>query len=141
MATKEQAPVYLVRKGNALFPELQMDLERLQAIPNGRSVRVELKQPRSNERLRLYWRMLSYVREATDCAPTSEYLHSAIKLELGFGTPVRLRNGMTVLVPSSVAFDKMEEPEFHTFFNKAVEFLTSTYGFDVLGFYNQERAA
>lgn len=138
---KEQAPVYLVRKGNALFPQLQMDLERLQAIPQGHSVRVELKQPRNNERLRLYWRMLSYVREATDCAPTSEYLHSAIKLELGFGTPVRLRNGMTVLVPSSVAFDKMEEPEFHIFFNKAVEFLTATYGFDVLGFYNQERAA
>lgn len=137
---KEQAPVYLVRKGNSLVAELQSDLERIQAIPNGQRVRVELKQPRNNDRLRLYWRMLSYVREATDCAPTSEYLHSAVKLELDFGTPVKLQNGMKVLVPSSIAFDKMDEPEFQKFFDRAVQFLTATYGFDALGFY-QERAA
>lgn len=132
---KEKEEFWLVRKGNALVPEFHGDLDRIQAIPQGQRVRVEIKQGRSLPRLKLYWRMLSYVRDATDCAPTSEYLHSAVKLELGFGTPVKLRNGMMVLVPSSIAFDKMDEPTFTDFFNRASEYLAATYGMDPLGFY------
>jgi len=137
MSKKETAPIYMRRTGSVLTPELRMDRDAIDRIPNGARVRVEITEPRSVNRLRLYWRMLSYVRDATDCAPTSEYLHSAIKLELGFGTPVKLRNGMMVLVPASVAFDKMTEEEFRAFFDRAVEFLAATYGFDPLAFYQE----
>lgn len=141
MAKHPEKPIYAFQRvNNSLVPEMSFDLAALDGIAQGERVRVEIRQFRNNGRLRLYWRMLSYVREATECAPTSEYLHSAIKLELGFGTPVRLRNGMTVLVPSSVAFESMDEPEFLKFFDRAVEFLTATYGFDALGFYKEQTA-
>lgn len=141
MAKKtEKQPVYMVRKANVLVPELHCDWEAVKAIPEGQRVKVEITEPRNLDRLRLYWRMLSYVRDATECAPTSEHLHSAIKLELGYGTPVRLR-GLTVLVPASIAFDKMDETEFRGFFDRAVEFLTRTYGFNALAFYDEGKAA
>ena len=138
-AAKDKAPVYFRRVGWALVPELQIDVEALAKIPVNARVRVEISEPRSVNRLRLYWRMLAYVRDATDCAPTSEHLHSAIKLELGYGIPVRLSSGVKVLVPGSIAFDKMSEDEFRGFFDRAVAFLTETFGFNALQFYDEER--
>jgi hypothetical protein len=81
--------------------------------------------------------MLSYVVEATECAANSETLHSAIKLELGYGTPVKLRNGMMVLVPGSIAFESMDEPTFNGFFGRAQEWIAKTYGIDPLSFMEQ----
>lgn len=131
---KETAPVFMVRKGNFLCPEMRADLERIEAIKQGERVRVEIKQSRSVPKLRLYWRMLSYVVESTECAANSETLHSAIKLELGYGTPVKLRNGMMVLVPGSIAFESMDEPTFDAFFQRSQEWLAKTYGIDPLAF-------
>lgn len=140
MAKKsEKAPIFMVRRGNTLHPEMRLDVDAIHAISEGQRVKVEITEPRNLDRLRLYWRMLSYVRDATECAPTSEHLHSAIKLELGYGTPVRLR-GLTVLVPASIAFDKMDETEFRGFFDRAVKFLADTYGFDPLEFYKDQAA-
>jgi hypothetical protein len=140
-AKKSERPVYAFQRvSNSLVPEMSFDLAALDGIAQGERVRVEIKQWRNSGRMRLYWKMLSYVREATECAPTSEALHSAIKLELGFGTPVRLRNGMTVLVPASISFEAMEEQEFVAFLDRAVEFLSATYGFDALGFYKDQAA-
>ena len=134
---KDAAPIFMIRKGNSLAPEMRADLERIEAIKQGDRVRVEIKQSRSIPKLRLYWRMLSYVVEATECAANSETLHSAIKLELGYGTPVKLRNGMMVLVPGSIAFESMDEPTFNAFFQRAQEWIAKTYGIDPLSFMEQ----
>jgi hypothetical protein len=131
---KDAAPIFMIRKGTNLCPEMRADLERIEAIKPGERVRVEIRQSRSVPKLRLYWRMLSYVVEATECAANSETLHSAIKLELGYGTPVKLRNGMMVLVPGSIAFESMDEPTFDAFFQRAQEWIAKTYGIDPLAF-------
>jgi hypothetical protein len=79
--------------------------------------------------------MLSDVVSATDCAITPERLHEVLKLELGIVDLIRLPNGMTVALPGSIAFEKMDEDEFVAFFKRAEEWLASTYG------YVNERAA
>lgn len=130
MAKKPEKPVYaFIRQGNALLPELEMDSRALEGIPNGQRVRVEIKEFRSAPRLRAYWAMLHEVVAATECAPSAERLHEAMKLELGIVDLVKVGT-MTVAIPGSIAFDKMDEPEMVEWFRTAERFLSEKYGYE-----------
>lgn len=131
MAKKPDKPVYaFVRKGNYLLPEMQQDARALDGIAQGERVRVEIRQWRNLDRNRAYWAMLGDVVAATECALTPERLHDVIKLELKVVDLIRLPNGMTVALPGSIAFDKMEEAEFVAFFKAAEKWLSETYGYE-----------
>jgi hypothetical protein len=125
---KEATPVHLVRRGLALVPELDMDAAVIEAIPQGHSVRVEIKQHRSHDRLRAYWATLHEVVKATECAVTAERLHEAMKLELGIVDLVKVGR-LTVAIPGSIAFDKMTESEMAEYFQIAERWLAATYGY------------
>ena len=125
---KDKQPIYMVRKGLALVPELEMDAQAITCIPNGHSVRVELRQYRSLPRLRAYWAMLHEVVAATECAASAERLHEAMKLELGIVDLVKVGN-LTVAIPGSIAFDRMNEAKMSEFFNIAQRWLAEKYGY------------
>lgn len=136
MAKKPEKPVYaFIRQGNALVPELEMDRRALEGIGQGQRVRVEIKEFRSAPRLRAYWAMLHDVVAATECAPSAERLHEAMKLELGIVDLVKVGT-MTVAIPGSIAFDKMTEAEMVEWFRISERFLAEKYGYEP-----QERAA
>ena len=77
MAKRPDKPVYsFVRKGNALWPELEYDAHALDGIAQGQRVRVDIKEWRNVERLRAYWAMLHDVVAATGANRlTAERLH------------------------------------------------------------------
>jgi len=130
MAKKPEKPVYaFIRRGNHLVPELEMDLRALEGIGQGQRVRLEIKEFRNLDRHRAYWAMLQDVVDATDRALSSERLHEVLKLETGVIDLVRLPTGLTVAVPGSISFDKMDESEFVKFFARAQEWLSRTYGY------------
>jgi hypothetical protein len=130
MAKKPDKPVYsFIRKGNALFPEMDYDLRALDGVANGQRVRLEIREWRNLDRLRAYWSLLHEAVASTGMSIGAEKLHEVIKLETGLVDLIRLPNGMTVAIPSSIALDKMSEPEFITFFQSAEEFLARVYGF------------
>ena len=128
MAKKEKPEIYVQRVGNRLVPEFAMDEEAIMRFPSGQRIRVDLRTGRSPSRLRLYWQILDKLVDATGCSPNSDALHDAIKLELGFGTPVRMPSGLTILVPRSVAFERMKEEDFIPYFNRAIEWIATNYG-------------
>lgn len=137
MAKKSERPRYGFRKrGFALWPDMALDARMLESFAEGELVHVEIKTFRNNDRLRAYFAMLNDVIEATDCALSPEKLHELVKLETGCVDLVRLPSGMTVALPGSVAFDRMTETEFHTYFRRAEQWLAQTYGF-----IREERAA
>lgn len=127
---KRERPVYrFIRRGMTLRPAMEYDCAALDGIAHNEEVTVEIKQGRSRPRLRAYFAMLDDCVSATGCAPSKEALHEAVKLNTGHGVPVRLANGMTLLVPGSIAFDAMTEQEFIKFFRAAEEWLAREYGF------------
>jgi len=123
----ERPPIYVYRKGDALFGEMGMDREMIRAFPEGQRIRVDLRTGRVPERLRFYWAFLAKVIAATECAPTKEALHDVIKLNTGFTTPVNVK-GYTVLVPRSISFDAMSEDEFSQFLESAIRWIAESYG-------------
>lgn len=130
MAKKPEKPVYaFIRQGNALVPELEFDQRALAGIENGQRVRVDIKEFRSAPRLRAYWAMLHDVVAATECAPSAERLHEAMKLELGIVDLVKVGH-MTVAIPGSIAFDRMTEAEMVEWFRIAERFLAEKYGYE-----------
>lgn len=131
MAKRPDKPVYgFIRRGNYLVPEMEMDARALDGIAQGQRVRVEIREWRNLDRLRAYWAMLHDVVAATGANRlTAERLHEVLKLHNGCVDVVMLPSGMPVAIPASIALDKMSEPEFIAFFEKAQEWLAATYGY------------
>lgn len=130
MAKKaSERPVYAFRRrGDALVPEMDFDCRALDGIAQNERVRIEIKAFRSVPRLRAYWMMLHDVVTATECAPSAERLHEAMKLELGIVDHVQV-GGFKVAIPASIAFDKFTESEMVEYFNLAQRWLAETYGY------------
>lgn len=125
--SSEAAPIYCVRRGDALIGEMQYDRDRIAAMPAGDRIKVELSTGRSPARLRWYWQFLHAVVKATDAAPDAESLHSLVKMHTGYVTPVMVR-GMPFVVPRSISFASMPEDEFVGFLQRAERFIAESYG-------------
>jgi hypothetical protein len=118
-----------VRRGMSLVPQTAHDALLLESIAEGELVRTECHQWRNGKRNSAYWAMLKECIDATGCALNTDVLHDAVKLATGHVNLVRLKNGMTVAVPASIAFDKMTEAEMITYFQAAEKVLAEEYGF------------
>ena len=136
MAKDENPTIYMIRKGAALLPEMGVDADLIQRIAPGVRVKVQISEGRSQPRLRLYWAYLGRVVAATQCAPTSEALHAAVKIGVGLVTQVTLK-GWSVNVPRSVAFDKMSETEFSEFMQNAEAWIIENFGVSIADAFNE----
>lgn len=88
-----------------------------------------LTQPRSLPFNGLYWATLTNIVENTGIAPTSNHLHDALVKLSGFVSVITDIHGNPVdMVRDSTAFDKMDEPEFHEYVEKAIMVLANRFG-------------
>ncbi|MBX5206733.1 hypothetical protein [Rhizobium sp. NZLR11] len=127
MAKTEAPPIYLLRSGDKLIGEMQLDRDRIAEFPAGERIKVTLSTGRSPKRLRFWWSFLHEVVKATEAAPTAEALHETVKLCTGYTSPVSIK-GMTVMVPRSISFASMTEEEFSTFLDHGLRFIATNYG-------------
>jgi hypothetical protein len=125
-------PIYMRRVGSTLQCVSAMDQELLTSYGEGVDLEVNISRKRSLPQLRLYWSILGKVVEATDAYPTAEHLHDAIKLELGYVRPIRKIDGSLRFLPDSVALHEMEQPDFQVYFDRAMQLIAQTFGFDPL---------
>lgn len=127
---RERAPIIMRRKGNHLEPASQFDAEMVAELAFDRDIEVSIKQRRSLPQMRAYWAMLANVVEATECYPTAERLHEAIKIDCGYCTQFKTLRGAPVLQADSIAFSRMDGVEFSGFFKRAERLIAETYGID-----------
>jgi hypothetical protein len=125
--SSETAPFYVIRDGDRLIGEMEMDREMIREFPAGQRIKVDLYTGRVPSRLRFYRAFLREVRKATHCAVTDDALHGAVKLGTGFTEDVKLA-GYIVKIPASVAFRAMDEQTFGIFLNEALAFIAREYG-------------
>lgn len=132
MSKRDTPPLVLRRTERGLEAMNRLSADELEKFELHSDVEVTMKKRRSLPQLRLFWAMLQNVVEATDAYPTAEHLLDSIKMELGFTTPMRLLSGEVIFVPDSIALSRMDSEQFRNFFDRTVELLTRTYGFDPL---------
>lgn len=125
LSDTERAPIMMRRTAHGLFPVAAYDLERLDRYSIGATVEVRIMQRRSLPQQRLYWSILARVVENTDQWPSSEHLHEALKLHLGYTQPLRTVDGRTTWRPDSTAFAAMDAAEFKVFFDRSMELIST----------------
>lgn len=125
--SSETPSIYCIRRGQALVGELNADRERIAEIKEGERVRIDVRTGRVPSRLRFYWAFLREVVKATGAAPHEKALHQIIKLRTGYTDDV-IMSGYVIKVPSSIAFEAMDEQTFSNFLNDALAFIASEFG-------------
>ncbi|MDI6026765.1 hypothetical protein QBK99_11240 [Corticibacterium sp. UT-5YL-CI-8] len=130
MTKKTDKPVYaFIRRGNAMLPEMEYDLQALDGIAQGQKVRLEIKQWRNLDRLRAYWATLQDCVDATGCAPSKDALDAYVRPAVGFVSAIRLASGHMVGVPRAINTSECDEPEMIAFFKAAEELLAREFGY------------
>ena len=137
---RETAPLVLRRTERGLEPRSRLARDILEQYALHSDVEITIKKRRSSRQLARYWVMLTEVVEATGAWPSAEKLHEALKLDLGFVTPMRLLDGRMVYIPDSAAMSKMDAAEFRRFFDAAAARLAEVCGFDPLAETEKEAA-
>ena len=125
----ETAPTYAIRTPQGLVPEMAIDAAEFEKYPLGARVRVKITNPRSRPHHRKYWAILAGWVKATDAAYSADTLHTAIKLKLGYTDQIKMA-GVVKEVPKSIDFNSMDQAEFNEFYERAMELLARTGGFD-----------
>jgi hypothetical protein len=123
----ENPPCYVIRDGDRLVGEMEMDRDLIRQFPAGQRIRVELRTGRVPKRLAFYWAFLRNVVEATHCAPNEKILHQLVKLRTGHTDDV-IMGGYVIKVPASISFENMDEPTFQKFLLSALEFIALEFG-------------
>lgn len=123
--TKERSPAILVRrKGATLVGLADMDVELITRFDADTTLQLRVVQERHAGRHRLYWAILTIVARNLETPMRPEWLHGAVKLMLGVSVVVPFGD-RDVLIPGSIAFDSMSEPEFRDFLDRFLDLVVT----------------
>ena len=117
--------VLLYKQMGALRPADELAEEVLQKIPSGTLVSVDVKRGRSLPMHRKFWKMIQIVTDNQTAYPNAEAVCAAFKVATGHCTYIETPVGRCAL-PKSISFANMDQSEFETFYEKAVDYCTTT---------------
>ncbi|SHH03445.1 hypothetical protein [Bradyrhizobium erythrophlei] len=106
-----------------LVPYANYDRDMFEELPFNKVLRVNLAQQRSAPRHRLYRVVLRLVVKNTDLFVSEDSLHKTLLLGCGVVEPIMTTAGEIIMIPSSTAFDAMNEETFKAYFDKAMEII------------------
>lgn len=118
----------MVRTIHGLMPDPsdERSLGLLKGVPLGALVQVDVVRPRNIARHRLYWLLCGTIAKAIPGNLTAENLSDVLKIETGHCKIIKGSRDLYKL-PRSIAFHKMEEPEFAAFLDRCCEFICRTW--------------
>ena len=121
----------LHKVGTVLRPSDDESAELLRKIAPGQPMRWTVHPKRNVRQHRLYWALVNLAHDnlPEDIAanwPTPELLSDGIKMACGLVEPrLNPKTGDTFLKLKSIAFDEMDQLEFQTFFEMALEVIAT----------------
>jgi len=116
-------PLLMVRRGAMFHPADDLAAEDMLAVPNGKPVLVEVRNPRSLPQHRLLFKMIREVARATPTPISENALRQWLTVRTGHVDVMPLGFGKTYEAPRSWAFDKMTQPEFRKLFEDVVQLI------------------
>lgn len=108
-----------------LRPTNRVSQEAYDQIPLGSDVKAEITRPRNLLHHRKWFALLQVIYPHQTLYPTMDTFLAAIKCALGYGETVKLPDGRTVIVPSSISFAKMDQSAFEGFYARALDLITT----------------
>jgi len=114
--------LWLVRVGGekALRAYDSQSGELLEALPNGKMLKAEVTHHRSHAQLRWYWGLIRLVHSNQSRYSTAERLEEMLRVAAGHCDTMITPEGMTVKVPRSIAFAKMDQTQFNSFKDQVI---------------------
>lgn len=114
-----------VKQLGVLRPVDENGEDALRHLKHGVIVEIEVKTRRRIKHHRLYWALISKVWENIDHDdfPTPENLSDTVKLCVGVREQLILPDGSFSFKPGSIAFHKMDQTEFNTFYDRVCDLL------------------
>jgi hypothetical protein len=115
--------ILVTRHNQTLVPFDELAEDAISGLSSTKPYMVKLVKSRSVKHNRLYFRCIASIIKYGGFEGTRDELHHLTKLEAGCVKLVQL-NGITFRIADSTAFDKMDQPAFNEYFDKAFIFWT-----------------
>jgi hypothetical protein len=119
------ATLFLRKTVGGLKPSNRISQEAYDAIPLNAEVKAEITRPRHLVHHRKWFALLQVIFPHQTAYPTMDSFLAAIKCALGHGETVKLPDGRTVLVPGSISFAKLDQAEFSSFYDRALDLIVT----------------
>lgn len=128
------ADVLVIRRGFVLHPADGLAEEEITAFPLNRNLICALKKSRSSVNLRHYFACLTALAKGIGMeAPATrgkDALDQMLRIECGLVTAIKTQSGGLRLVADSIAFTKLEEPDFIDYKRRAFDVCKVNFGVD-----------
>jgi hypothetical protein len=116
--------IFVVKNDDGhLVPYANYDRDMFSELPANKMLRVNIAQQRSAPRHRLYRVVLRLVVKNTDLFVSEDSLHKTLLLGCGVVEPIMTVSGEINMIPSSTAYDAMDEDVFKAYFDKAMSII------------------
>lgn len=119
---------WAIRVGNVLVPDGTESIAAFAKLPFGKPMKVEVKQPRNLQHHKLFWALCQ--RIADGIGSTAENVSDVLKIGSGHFSLVRTKTYGDLKLPKSIAFNNMDQTEFHAFFERCVQTIYSEWAID-----------
>ena len=118
---------WAIKHGDGLFPADDESNAEFEKVPRERPLQVEATVPRNPRFHRLFFALCA--RIGTGIGQSTEWVERAFKVETG-NFEIYKYGGKEHFVLRSIAFHKMEDPEFNIFFNQCCQIMYEKWGID-----------
>ncbi len=116
--------IYAVKNEDGhLVPYANYDRVKFDELPVNKLLRVNIVQQRNAPRHRLYRVILRLVVQNTDLFVSEDSLHKTLLVGCGVVEPIMTVAGEIIMVPSSTAYDAMDEDVFKAYFDQAMNII------------------
>lgn len=111
----------LIKKGDALWPSLPSDEDKLRKWADGRIIECELRAPRNAEHHRKFFAMLRVAIEHSGRYQNEDILLDVVKIAVGHVDTVIGFDGKPHYIPKSISWASMDQMAFQDFYDQAVD--------------------
>jgi hypothetical protein len=114
---------FLIKKNNTYFPSLPEDEEKLKFWHDGEILKITAIKPRNGKFHRKFFALLNIAFNNQDKYDNFEDFRCEIILRCGFYKEHVTVKGVLIYIPKSIAFSTMDELEFESLYQKAIDII------------------